>query len=486
MSDYEGRFRTIVRRVEKALLAVSATKKMPSEVYGWFLLNIFMKLDPSDAANVKGKATSYALDDVLSALNTMWSGGSLALRDAEHRRRRKENGSYLTEETPETEIYQTGEKDWTVDEESQDAVEGDALTWYQEAKAALIEEPDDELVLANFKEARRALDQARTARGYYPVRNPNYPKNDQKGSPSGKGMGKMGDYSDKICMRCGKKGHIARICPQRPAQGKGQGRGSDNHFAGFVGFAIDLAMEDEDAELNEWEMEEDLDQIFFDDNKSPIHVVCSVSDDTGEQIYESGPGGTVYAATGRARGCAIIDSGASENIIGEDTLQELADHLQELDFDPMAEIEIDRRIHKQFTYGNNLTSAGLGLSHVNAGIFGQQVEVQAHMVEGATPFLLSAKFLYDMEATINFRTGVALFKRLSPEQFRLERSASNHLLLPMTAFAGREAVLEGLRVDAVDEAVAQVSSEIGSEALSVQTESEKGDPKIEDDTSPPQ
>ena len=37
---------------------------------------------------------------------------------------------------------------------------------------------------------------------------------------------------------------------------------------------------------------------------------------------------------------------------------------------------------------------------------------------------------------------MAVFKRLSPDQFRLERSTSNHLLLPKTAFAGRENVQE--------------------------------------------
>ena len=52
------------------------------------------------------------------------------------------------------------------------------------------------------------------------------------------------------------------------------------------------------------------------------------------------------------------------------------------------------------------------------------------MVEGVTPFLLSAKLLYDMDATINFRKGIAVFRKLSDQQFLLERSSSNHLLLP--------------------------------------------------------
>lgn len=96
--------------------------------------------------------------------------------------------------------------------------------------------------------------------------------------------------------------------------------------------------------------------------------------------------------------------------MGAETLQELADCLNELEFSAEQEIKVDREIHKQFVFGNNATSAGLGLSHVNAGMCGQQVPIQAHLVEGGTPFLLSSKFLYDMDATINFRSGVAVFK----------------------------------------------------------------------------
>ena len=74
-------------------------------------------------------------------------------------------------------------------------------------------------------------------------------------------------------------------------------------------------------------------------------------------------------------------------------------------FNPQEEIEVDRSMHKNFVFGNNQSSAALGLSHVNAGLCGSEITLQAHMVEGGTPFLLSSKFLYDMKATINFRTG---------------------------------------------------------------------------------
>ena len=467
LSDYESRFRILVRRVEKALTAVASSNRMPSEVFGWFLLNIYMKLDPSDTANVKAKAASYALDDVLSALNTMWSGGSLAQRDAELRRRRKEStGNYMCDGDIEEEVYQADEVEWDGEPEDDNQDDGNESAWYE-----------DEVILANFRDARRALDQARTARGYYPVRNPNVSKGDGKNGyrkGSGKSTGK-GDYSDKVCMRCGKKGHIARICPQRPSASKGRGRDGEGHYAGFVGYAT--AVEETDAafpcqDAIHWE--EDLDNVY-DQCEKDAEVLVVTSSAPG-LVMESLTGANILAATAQGRGCAIIDSGASENIIGEDTLQELADHFLELDFDPNEEIEVDRRIHKQFTYGNNLTSAGLGLSHLNAGICGRQVEVQAHMVEGATPFLLSAKFLYDMEATINFRSGIAMFKKLSSELFQLERTPSNHLLLPMTAFAGREDVLSSMQVSQRDEAVDLVASASVGTALHTPTKDQQGDP----------
>ena len=68
IGDYETRFRALVRRMEKALQAVGAESRMPPEVYGWFLVNLYMRLEPSDAANVRGKAESYKLEDVLRAL----------------------------------------------------------------------------------------------------------------------------------------------------------------------------------------------------------------------------------------------------------------------------------------------------------------------------------------------------------------------------------------------------------------------------------
>ena len=106
-------------------------------------------------------------------------------------------------------------------------------------------------------------------------------------------------------------------------------------------------------------------------------------------------------------------------------------------------------------------SAGLGRSHVNAGTCGQQMPIQAHLVEGATPFLLSSKFLYDVDATINFRRGIAEFGQLSEKQIKLEGTPNHHLLFPLMAFAGNTTVVGNLFVqkEEQDHTVANLSGE---------------------------
>ena len=57
-----------------------------------------MRLEP-DAANVRGKAESYRLDHVMGALNTMWSGGSLAQPNSDA-------SSHPREDLAEDQVYQ--------------------------------------------------------------------------------------------------------------------------------------------------------------------------------------------------------------------------------------------------------------------------------------------------------------------------------------------------------------------------------------------
>ena len=270
------------------------------------------------------------------------------------RRRRKDGGQALLVDEPsrpdEGEVYQNVDEDVmeshaaTNDEELEELA-----TWYQEAYVALVDEPDDTEILANFKDARRALDQARTARGFYPVRHPDSQKG--RGKSQGKGnYNRDNEYANKTCIRCGKRGHIARICPQRAqSDGKGQsGKGSGK--VGFVGV--------------QWQ-------------EPTAENACDKGDECAQ----------VWATTGhenQLRGKAVLDSGASDNVIGVNTLQDLADMYEELGLNTEDEFEIDRNIHKSFVYGGDQSSKALALAHLNLGVLGNEMMVDVHVVEGST------------------------------------------------------------------------------------------------------
>ena len=74
------------------------------------------------------------------------------------------------------------------------------------------------------------------------------------------------------------------------------------------------------------------------------------------------------------RGKAVIDSGASDNVIGVNTMQELVEIYEKLGLDFEDEVSIDRSMHKQFVYGSDHTSSASGLvqdEHWLAGTWGQ-------------------------------------------------------------------------------------------------------------------
>ena len=415
LTDYEPRFRHLVRKLDKAVLDAGSEQKMPTELYGWFLLNVYMKMDASDTANVRGRADSYRLEDVFAALKKMWSGGGLASRDQE-RKRRKEGQGYIADETlgreePETRAYTVDDGELGDLEDPTVELE-EATVHYQDTLEAMLEEPEDPQILASFREARQALNQARNARGFFPVRNPNNksvyaPGGAGNGGERGTGSSSSGTTmsdADRVCFRCGKKGHRAKFCPQRPQR-------NTPNTGDKIGFVGVVTMTD----AVQW--------------SEVTGQVASVHQTEDDQILASVDEHTI--------GRAIIDSGASDNIVGVETLDEFATQLEQLGFSATDEIVIDRGHRKNFMYGNNESNRSLGRAHITVGIFGHELEIEAHVVEGSTPFLLSSRFLAEMNATLNFRMGVIVMKRLSEQHYTLERTAGNHLILPLTAFPGR-------------------------------------------------
>ena len=164
--------------------------------------------------------------------------------------------------------------------------------------------------------------------------------------------------------------------------------------------------------------------------------------------------------------------------MGVETLHDWTEQIEQLGFSMKDELYMDRQQHKKFTFGNNASAAAIGKAYVNFGMFGHQLEIEVHVVEGATPFLLSAKFLADVNASINFRTGVAVFKKLSVQQYLLDRTAGGHLTIPLLGYPGNESVYRAQSIAEPDPGVQQVSS--NSEGPPV-PDADKGKPNEQDE-----
>ena len=438
LNDYEQRAAVFVRDIQRALRELGNSNPVPTEIYGWFLLNQHIRLEPSDVATIKSQAGSYRLDDVWTALRRMWGGDSLSLKDAE----RKKAGSRAfaaaidewPEDMPEASVWWNEDETPSQDDGSEPQMETEI--WFEDALEAWNEDPHDEQVLANFmeakrafyKDARRALDQSRTGRGFYPAKG--------RGKPSGGGSekGKGGDsrppppFKGK-CMRCGKHGHKAQHCPQSsrsPQTGKGAG-------VGFV--------------FTNWTQAGPAGQTT--QETTEVSAETSLVNFKDVQMTK-----------------AILDCGASETIIGAWTLQQLGDELGELGFQPDDEIQIDRTLRKSFIYGNNQKNEALGHASVTTGIDGQELQTDMHVVDGQTPLLLSSKWLYEQGALVDFRTGQAIFPRLGNHVIQLERAPTYHLLLPVTAFQGNDDARATTRVADDQEGLLRACALILQEAVS--------------------
>ena len=157
LNDFEQRLAVYFRDISRALRELGNTADVPSEIYGWFLLNKHVRLDPSDLATLKSQAKSYKLEKVLEALRTMWGGESLAVKDLERKRMSK---AYLVDQGDDEdgEAYDTSGVWWNEqDEEANEGADDEQAAteiWFEEALEALQESPTDEVILANFRERR--------------------------------------------------------------------------------------------------------------------------------------------------------------------------------------------------------------------------------------------------------------------------------------------------------------------------------------------
>lgn len=437
LNDFEQRHAVLVRDIAKAMIELGIKDTVPTEIYGWFVINRLLRLDYSDVAVIKAQSTSYKLEDVMNSLRKMWGGDSLTSKDQE-RKRSYVGKNYMATNEEENEyddeasILMSQHEEEELNQEEEQT--GDSYNLYEEAMNAMMENPDDEQCWVNFqeakklfyKDARKALDRSRVTRGFYPTSGQ---KGKGKGKDSGGGKGSSGNTGkgkfNGHCIRCGKYGHKAMDCRQvlktNPRSDSGAGKTG-------VGFVFGASVTDNGLKKR-------VSRCLHCGSREHLTSTCEKRPCLGvwqEKIDHEEQALPTYATLQQESiSHAILDCGASESIVGAHTLQKMCDHMESQGVDIGQVVKIDRTVSRNFIFGNNQTSSSLGLAEILACVNGATVKLRAHVVEGPTPLLLSSQWLLQHDAKIDFTTGLATFNFTEGEEIKLKRSPTHHLLLPL-------------------------------------------------------
>lgn len=437
LNDFEQRHAVLVRDIAKAMIELGIKDTVPTEIYGWFVINRLLRLDYSDVAVIKAQSTSYKLEDVMNSLRKMWGGDSLTSKDQE-RKRSYVGKNYMATNEEENEyddeasILMSQHEEEELNQEEEQT--GESYNLYEEAMNAMMENPDDEQCWVNFqeakklfyKDARKALDRSRVTRGFYPTSGQ---KGKGKGKDSGGGKGSSGNTGkgrfNGHCIRCGKYGHKAMDCRQVLKTNPRSDSGASKTGVGFVFGAsvMDNGFKKRVSRCLHCGSREHLTSTC---EKRPCLGVWQEKNDQEEQALP-----TYATLQQESISHAILDCGASESIVGAHTLQKMCDHMESQGVDIDQVVKIDRTVSRNFIFGNNQTSSSLGLAEILACVNGATVKLRARVVEGPTPLLLSSQWLLQHDAKIDFTTGQATFNFTEGEEIKLKRSPTHHLLLPL-------------------------------------------------------
>ena len=128
-------------------------------------------------------------------------------------------------------------------------------------------------------------------------------------------------------------------------------------------------------------------------------------------------------------GQAIIDSGASRTIVGEEVWKKWPDELHLQGRDLKAET---RSVVRDFRFGDGGVSRSHYEIEFNAGIKGQPYRMTASVIAGNTPFLISRTTLEDMKVKQDF--GEGKMRVLESDWFQPKRGRKGHYILDIFDF----------------------------------------------------
>ena len=300
----------------------------------------------------------------------------------------------------------------------------------------IYEESEVKQALATYQQVRRALQDQKNNREYFPLE-------------KGKGKGKKGNYSSGArvhvsmlklrtkCAKCGQVGHWAAECPN-PADGYHKQGASSTGSA-----ASSQAGHSSSAKSGFYQVSGDVgSNAFF--GKKPLLgsflratrdssqglVVEGRSCDIREQSPEVHPQTTFSGVTTQAHH-GIVDSAAQDGVIGKLALERLEQDLRSRGLKPRWCNRVVR------TKGIGGEAKSLGVCELPLGIGGVSGILETAVVEGEVPLLLPVKLLKQLRSVINLDEECLELRSIGAV-VPMNPLPSGHYTIEVTDFAGKD------------------------------------------------
>ena len=133
------------------------------------------------------------------------------------------------------------------------------------------------------------------------------------------------------------------------------------------------------------------------------------------------------------QGFAIVDTGCTTSVIGEQTAATLSTFLQQHGYPAPQEVALPAVELKGFNGKSEQTTKGLRWTVCLGKLQGN---ITTYVVPGMTPFLLSRRVLEGMEAVLDLHHRTITCKKHGMDQVPLRQASNGHFLLPLCAIDG--------------------------------------------------